>query len=252
MEILKDNLKNSEMLARALRTNGLLHQNYKVYMPMDRALGLLLSGNLYISDGSRWNDTEDRELMKTKGVYGYSFSFSTSENIAMWMLYGGDGGKNGAMINFYPTIISEICDTSEIELGRFQNGSFDTKYKLERKTYEIFMTDMLYIEKCKDSKVRISVAEQHSTVAEEIIKHRDIFYKKYPWSYEKECRLVVRINDEWQRIIKNEDIHVVKIKIGENGLRRLRMNRLVKSPIYNNRVDIGISSNLYGSVDWNI
>ena len=89
MRQLKDMISNSHSLAEGLKENGKAHQNYKLYLPMERALSFLLTGNLYLSRGTSWNDTSDRILADTNNIYSRCFSYSTRENIAMWMLYGG-------------------------------------------------------------------------------------------------------------------------------------------------------------------
>ena len=50
-----------------------------------------------ISNGANWNDVNDRTLMEANNAYGLCLSCSTRENIAMWMLYGANHGKEGAM-----------------------------------------------------------------------------------------------------------------------------------------------------------
>lgn len=254
MEKLKDNVKDSNMLSKALQKNGEAHTNYKAYMPMERALSFLLTGDLYLSNGAKWNDKNDREQMK-ESFFARSFSYSTSENIAMWMLYGGNRGKNGAMLNFYPKIIKEALNTSVLTIGKFgTDGIFEEcpEYKVVRKdNFDIFITDVIYFENLKDDKVNITLADEHVVVKKAIIDHADIFSKKFPWSYEKECRLVVCLSDA---IIKDipKDYDTVRIKISEPLLKKMRNNRLFRSPIYQNGTDYGVPSKLTGEVEWDI
>ncbi len=56
MEKLKDSIKNADKLAETLKKNGASHQSYKSYMSMERALGFLVSGDLFLFDGSNWNE----------------------------------------------------------------------------------------------------------------------------------------------------------------------------------------------------
>lgn len=66
------------------------HNNYKIYTCESRLDSWMCNKALYLSNGSRWNDTDDRErLNPTEGLYPYinftmCFSFSKSENVAMW------------------------------------------------------------------------------------------------------------------------------------------------------------------------
>ena len=100
MKRLKDMISTSSDLSEGLKQNGLSHVNYKNYTTIERAMDLLLSGYVYLCDGSAWNDTVDREYMKARKAYGMCFSYSTRESVAMWMLYGGNRGKTGAILNF--------------------------------------------------------------------------------------------------------------------------------------------------------
>ena len=63
MRKLKDICTSGCMLGEGLMENGGLHQNYKLYTSMEQALGILMSGHIYIPDGQRWNDVSDRNLM---------------------------------------------------------------------------------------------------------------------------------------------------------------------------------------------
>ena len=79
---LADMCADADTLAAGLKENGSQHRRYKLYTSMERALGILVSGNMYFSNGSRWNDLQDRQLMARSHQYGGCFSWSTVENIA--------------------------------------------------------------------------------------------------------------------------------------------------------------------------
>ena len=87
---LMDICTTADNLAMGLSKNGLQHRRYKMYTSMERALEILRSGNMYFSTGRNWNDLQDRELMSRGRQYGGCYSWSTVENIAMWMLYGAE------------------------------------------------------------------------------------------------------------------------------------------------------------------
>ena len=73
-------------IENGLKNNAEAHRNYKLYTSMGNALGIILTGHLYISNGENWNDVPDRNQMQEKDSFGLCFSCSTVENIAMWML----------------------------------------------------------------------------------------------------------------------------------------------------------------------
>ena len=108
---LVDICTTADNLAMGLSENGLQHRRYKMYTSMERALEILRSGNMYFSTGRNWNDLQDRQLMSRGRQYGGCYSWSTVENIAMWMLYGAECGKNGAMLDFPQSIMAELVSS---------------------------------------------------------------------------------------------------------------------------------------------
>ena len=244
---------NQETLEKGLKENGGAHKNYKMYTSMDRALEILLSGVLILGNGQKWNDKLDRNNMKRKEAFAACLSYSTSENIAMWMLYSGDNGKNGAALNFLPSVIKTFTKLDTIELGRFDDASnqFKAFYELSAasKDFDVFLTDVVYIEELKN-KVRLSYSGNYKNVDREMLAHKDIFFKKYPWSYEQECRLVVRLSDEWQMKAVENDLSNVRLKLPKDVLAKMKEDRLIRSPIYSRRVGYGVKSSLTGEVDW--
>lgn len=254
MRKLKDCVGSSRALSEALQENGATHKNYKTYTSMERALGLLQSGQLYLFDGSKWNDTCDQKAMKIKGTFAKSFSWSTTENIAMWMLYGGSKGKKGAMLNFYPSTIEELMSLKNIDLGSFEvNGKFKVANTLSAPDdYKIFVTDVIYTEDCKNEKVKLTLGDDHITASKTVLDDNNIFCKKYPWSYERECRLVVDLSETWKEQAVRDKLNCVRLTISEPSLRRLRADRLIRSPIYSNGTDNGKPSLLTGDVEWDL
>lgn len=250
---------NQGTLEKGLKENGGSHKNYRMYTSMDRALEFLLSGVLILGDGQKWNDKLDRNNMKRKEAFAACLSYSTSENIAMWMLYSGDNGKNGAVLNFFPSVIKAFTKLETIELGRFEDDKnqdktskeFKASYELSAasKDFKVFLTDVVYIEELKN-KVRLSYSGNYKSVDREMLAHKDIFFKKYPWSYEQECRLVVRLSDEWQMKAVENDLSNVRLKLPKDVLAKMKEDRLIRSPIYSGLVGYGVKSSLTGEVDW--
>ena len=177
-------MKNSpEALNRGLRENALRHKNYNMYTAMDRAMCLLLTGNLYISNGQTWNDKLDRDIMKEQNAYGICMSCSTIESMAMWMLYSGDKGRNGALIRFLPSVIKEIVESATVELGAFSDkGKFiDNPMVLSRENedFDIFMTDVVYTDAKDDSgKLTASLWEDHEVMDWSVIRDAGVFHTK--------------------------------------------------------------------------
>ena len=267
---LKDLIDNRDALANGLRQCGESHRRYNLYTSMERALGLLLNGNLYLSNGTKWNDKHDRDAMSAKKTYAVCMSYATVENVAMWMLYGSNRGKQGAMISFPPSVIKEILNVDHIELGNFgDDGLFisDNDNIIDRNGFRIFASDMLYTENCNEREKeqkqgfheknnekmrRITHADEHVTVRKEIIDHEDIFYKDIAWQYEKECRLIVKLSSEWATRANDKSMGFIRIVLSDKALRELRKDRLTRSPVYYKGTDYGKPSELIGSVLWEL
>lgn len=253
MKQLKEIVVDSVTLASGLRENGSSHKSYKMYTSIDRALATIVSGDLYLSNGSNWNDKNDRELMKAKNSFAICLSCSTSENIAMWMLYSGEHGKRGAMLDFSNYVLKEILQTESVELGSFNKiGTFEPIHKLTRDDFEIFLTDILYIDECKNGKVKITFRDEHVTKEKKILENKDIFYKNYGWSYEKECKLTVRLSDDLSALSSKENLGIIRIHLSPSAKRKMNEERLYRSPIFTGGVSVGKESLLTGGIEWDI
>ena len=220
-------------------------------------MGLLLTGNLYISNGQTWNDLPDRRVMKDNHAYGICFSCSTLENVAMWMLYSGERGKSGALIKFPPSVMKEILAMEQIEIGTFNaEGKFEAvgdPFIKSDGDYEIFLTDVVYTDlKKKESDaeqdVILSCGEDHAHAPMQLLSTSDVYYKNYAWSYEKECRLIVKLR-KLPEAVQEEDVSHIRIGLSEKA-RRLLMERVVRSPILESKVDFGKVSELSGKIKW--
>lgn len=191
----------------------------------------------------------DRRLMSAKNSYAMCLSCSTSENIAMWMLYSAGHGKRGAMLDFSKSVMKSILQNETIELGRFnERGTFETRHTLTKDKYEIFLTDVLYIDDCKNGKVKVTLGDDHVTADKTILDHTDIFYKNFGWSYEKECRLTVRLPEE----MNAEELGIIRIKLSPSAMKKMGENRLYRSPIFSGGVSVGQESALTGGVKWEL
>jgi len=99
-----------------------------------------------------------------------SFSASTRENVAMWMLYSGDRGKKGAMLNFNQSIIKSIINTDNVSVGYFgEDGLFYELKHLLRDEFDIYITSILYIDKNKNNSYSVSLNEKHAILTPDLI-----------------------------------------------------------------------------------
>lgn len=249
---LEDICTNANTLANALRENGCKHRRYKMYTTMERARSILKSGDMYFSDGSGWNDLQDRRLMARSHQYGGCFSWSTVENIAMWMLYGGECGKAGAMLDFPQRVMLELLKTQTIELGDFLENAFVPKVVLTAgRDFTIYLTDVVYSELCANgSKVKLTLGDEHVSVPIKTLENPDIFHKYYAWAYERECRFMIRISEHVREKMDTAP-HMARLHLSDKALCEMKEN-LYSSPVYEGECNLGTISKLYQQVDWNI
>ncbi|MBQ6214156.1 MAG: hypothetical protein IJJ67_01880 [Oscillospiraceae bacterium] len=240
-------------MINALRVNALNHKNYKLYMPMDRALSFLLSGYLYLSIGEKWLDDEDHKQMENTSSYGRCFVCSTMENIAFWQLYGGYKGENGAMLNFPGSIIKNLVKTESAELGKYEKNIFKA-YKdiYSGKDFDSFMTDIVYTQDVKGKKgedeCRLSLWDEHKTVSKALVSDERIYKKNYIWQNEKESRYIIQLKGEAATCAKDEKLGIIRVAISEKDKNQMKKN-FYQSPLYCGKVDFGNQSNTYGKLN---
>ena len=220
-----------------------------------KSLEFFVSGDFYVSNGRFWNDRIDKQLLNSKGCFAACFSYSTRENIAMWMLYGADKGKRGALLNFFPSVMRSFLDVDSIELGAFDDKrKFISKYTLlkNRNDFSTFITDVIYEDFCKDGKCKLTLNDEHTTASKSILDHPSIFPKNITWQYERESRLVVKPSKKWLLKSESEKLSHIRLKVSKENLRKMDESRLVRSPVYSGNVDYGMPSKLSGDVIWEL
>lgn len=241
MPELKDNLKPGS-LDEYLKKRGRRHKYYRMYNKLPRLAGnYILNKKLYLTDGSDWNDVIDSQNFSDASndikYYGACFSFSTTESVAMWMLYGGLYDE-GAMYNFtnnYMKSIVDYCDV--IKLGNFNSNGFVESHSLQKGDYSIYLKDVLYHTKNENENSSVIL---HGTTAingvnNDLLSDAAPVLKEMPWSYENEVRLIIEIK-RTEKIsgckIIQIDLKGIEIKYKEDKKRNLSgaNNKLYCSP----------------------
>lgn len=247
---LGNNISNVDDLRKYLIKKGENHKSYKTYSNQKFVREIINNQRLYLSDGSSWNDVADRKAFNSDDDdyknYGKCFSFSESESVAMWMLYGGIDNC-GAMINFTKKDIKKLLKLDHIILGVFINGNFVEYSRLEKEKFEIKLIDILYTRQYDDCCYVRRSTEINRNVSQDILKElRDGCVKDIAWSYENECRLVVKVNKKY---IKDNET-VVKIDLSPYNFSE-SFSRVYHSPTYKGEKSYN-NSELKGYVDWNL
>lgn len=238
-----------KVLRDYLEKKGANHRNYKTYSSQRFIEEVINEQRIYLSDGSNWNDVADRKGFNSDNSeyknFGKCFSFSDSESVAMWMLYGGIDNC-GAMINFTQKDMKKIISIDNIILGRFVDGTFVEHQKLDKSKFIIRLIDVLYVRKEEDGfYTRRSTETCHNVDSKVIENLGGMCVKDTAWCYENECRLVVSVN---KKFIKEES--VIKLDISAFNLSE-SYNKVYHSPTYKGD-RMYLSSELQGYVDWNL
>ena len=241
------------------------HNYYKYYSSKRAIQSICEDHSILLSDGENWNDKFDKRRMNSSEKYryfGFCFSFSASENVAMWMLYSQD---DGCMIDFDKDTIKSIMNPYEIEVGEFSvSTGFHGIDRLLVNASDIRfqLSDVLYVgmaENPEDANRFCYVRRSGETNKEfdlNLLDDNSLFIKGLQWFYENECRLIVSVPED---ILSHHHRGLrLKISFDEAHINRLRnKKRIFNSPnvghvseddFYLNNSD----SKLTNGINWNL
>lgn len=250
-----EHLDSYESIIRYLSTKGSNRKNYRHYASRERVKSILDNSVFYLTDGSNWNDKYDRDnfnpYFSSYKRFGICLSATTSESIAMWMLYGGIDG-NGAMINFDKKTLVTAASASEYECGYFdENKEFSCVMTLDAGAIDFRLIDVLYFGVARDDgrrtverigdKNKASISADNLESISQIAKHE-------AWSYETEVRLVAAID---KLTLAGNASKITAIKIPFQQSENLVKERVFDSPVASTRGEYR-DSMLQGTVDWDL
>lgn len=208
------------------------HGQYCHYTSVKVVDSILKNREFWISCVAGFNDTCDSEQFGEKQKYYYSLCFSTGihENLALWYLYAGIGGK-GARISLTKAQVKKLVEESTYELWEKKSEkSLDHKVmELERdRTMKVTFRDVMYYEENKHNGIdlKYNTMTNHAMSKEdwEQYKEKHIgFCKDLIWYYEKETRLVVELIGEARREIDPNKDYVIVLKFSEEVKRKLQL-----------------------------
>lgn len=183
---------------------------------------------------SNMNDLNEAESYKAKSsnIYALCFSSAKQENIPMWYMYAGITG-NGASIVFKHSYIFDMLEDIKMLTAIKGNKEYELKIGDDFDLYY----GWIYYRENKDSNVfkyrntRYEVCDDIQEFLED-----NYFIKDYPWNYENEFRIVIKVKKEiiYEKIIlKLPDIHVnkgcISIRLGPEMFKN--ENESEKSPL---------------------
>lgn len=247
---------NVGKIERFLKWKGYGHACYNAYSTIERwNNNLSIHKGLFLSNGINWNDIQDREqLLKDSDDYvkfAMCFSSMKSENVAMWMLYGGKG-KNGGMISLNNALLHRIIKECEsVSYGMFEGSAFIGK-EIDLSCCVPFLIDILYCGENEDGTMTINRGNEETKLQNNGQWLNDFKYKKtFPWKYECECRLVIGVKkSELPEDISSRS-YFLKIGLSDEIIEEIRKN-MYYAPNYIGEKNEYKVSNLRGYIDWNI
>lgn len=239
---------DAEALYNYLIDKGRNHNHYKYYSRFNVIYSIINDRCLYLTKGDNWNDLYDRLAFSDSAEgfvrFGTCFSFSTSENVAMWMLYGGVN-RDGAMLDFTRKDANHILSLDVFELGyRDEEWDFSMVQSISAGC-RVFFEDILY---CGEGDNGVSVKRSDERVdGLSTVPERDGMLKKsYPWAYENEVRLVLEVpEDEIGVNIECARLPLSRSSDELRGLAFLAPNSTLRGTGFN-------GSRLRGKMEWNI
>lgn len=250
-----EHLDSYESIIRYLSAKGSNRKNYRHYSSRERVESILDGSAFYLTDGSSWNDKYDKSsfnpYFSPYKRFGICFSATTTESIAMWMLYGGIDG-NGAMINFDKKTLVAAASASEYECGFFdENNEFSCVMTLDAGAIDFRLIDVLYFGGTgRDGRRTVErIGDRNkASISADILESISPIAKHEAWSYEAEVRLVAAID---KLTLAGNASKITAIKIPFLQSEDLIKERVFDSPVASTRGEY-CDSMLQGTVDWDL
>jgi hypothetical protein len=239
---LKYHVKNAKDLKDYLMEKGKKHKQYKHYCRRDRLAKNLDNKCLYLMDALDWNDAEEKKNYRAnsngKKRYGLCFSYSTLENVAMWLVYCTLKDKEGLMMSLPNELVKDIINnTNSVTLGNFNfEGEFEpSPNEVAVNKGDIYLVDMYYLTPSA-VKYRCSRAEEHADLENEVYEGTKQYSKIYPWHFENEVRMILELDQEI-----GADFSAAKIELSNEIVQKIKKEYLYEGPL-NTSTDYNKSS----------
>ncbi len=249
----KELLNKVEEFEKYLIDRGMGHQNLKYYTNISTVIPMVRKGVLFLGNGTAWNDKLDMDIFNSDNYdyvqFGKCLCFSRSESVAMWRIYAG--GKNGCMIDFGTQLSKLVKSITKLDLAYVEKKRIISRKTLTKDQFEIKLRDVAYCDDNQDGTFTMKVAENRlDKIPTDKICNVLSYCKRMCWSYENECRLIVKV----PRLLIQEPgteikYNTVIIQLPEE-IRQFITSRVVRSPLYpEEKWDIAtMGSSLEGNV----
>ena len=168
------NVTNIEELEEYLKYKAKNHKNFTFYAKKESVRKSIDNG-IKLSNGVGWNDNDDKKRLSKDGKIRLvkSFTFSKSENVAMWMLYTGLDNAGGMIKYNQSAITSLLSKLFDIEIYS-KNGS---TFRLNASQFSIELIDIVYVGESKNNDPNIiTLKRSDETVEFDLSIFKNILY----------------------------------------------------------------------------
>lgn len=220
-------IKDIDAMISFLKEKGKNHEQYYHYTTWDSLKKIFKNKTFLLTRGNslRINDQHEAQMKGSREewnkIYIGSFAFGSSENMAMWGLYGlpwQDAVRLSIPKEYMNRWINSINHIKLFENGKtvdYQGG------------FEIGLNDIIYVGGKKGTNIlylthygkSITVSEAYPLYGIDTIPKMTGYIKNYAWQYENEVRLRIRLsqNTDYEKIsvaIPDEVINSITVTTG--------------------------------------
>ena len=190
---------NADEINTLIKEKAYTHTQYYHYSDLGGINGILGSQKIWVSSMCFSNDATEHNRFgnDTYQYFQLCFSTGTTENLPLWFLYSGTNGK-GARISLSKKLIKKLIDFSNMKMELVDKDGKIRIPLINGDNCSIEFKDVIYHKK-ETGKYRLKYNTQvnNSFPAEEMVKIQETnkgFLKEIIWFYEKETRLLIRVD----------------------------------------------------------
>lgn len=194
-------ISTADEISALIEKKAYTHTQYYHYSQLEGIKGILNDQKLWVSSMCFSNDTTEHSRFGNDTYYYFQLCFSTgtTENLPLWFLYSGTNGK-GARISFGKKTINNLIDFKNMhaELIDIQGGNRTTL--IDGDNCHMEFKDIIYRKKeLNKYRLKYNTQVNDSFPIEEMDKverNNKAFIKEIIWYYEKETRLLIRVDEK--------------------------------------------------------
>ena len=225
-------LNNANELSKYLNSRITKSRTYYHYTSAVAVNNILGQKTFCVSSVKRFNDDVDKMQFTNHLNEYFSLCFSTgvNENLSLWYMYSGMDGKGCRLRFTYHNLMKLIYESKMYfcEYDYDNHKPIGIKVELNSNNSEKCLMDVLYYRDSAASPfvdLKYSTMTNYGNVSKEelsVFKTTYVgFAKKIIWSYEKECRFLIKIKGSLLDSINEDKSYAVLLEIPNEALKRM-------------------------------